>query len=576
MILLTNFLTVADDSDLDVVIENIQNAEIELIAVSDSVSYSNNDDHNSCNFTQDPNKKDNQLQSEKIFEEMVNNIEGACLCHIDYVEEQLHYFQKKATRAHPWNVALTIGSEFSINVSAFVYIQDEKFFTSFKTRCFEDNTATKMVTEYTKNNEVIEKPDIEDLLKAYAYGSKLVALDEPDAIYKSGSKCLKCLAFTKRKNLAVEYFAGKGSHIIVPQKGFEKSSMLFALLIKAMMAKDYAMIARKVYRENTKVSIVALIPRIEEEGSYLIMIELPFAEDLKYLAFPKLNSKSTEPNDEQMKAMSKLIDSMDLMKAIDDDSGISEAFKYNTTLNPFHQHMCRTIAHRALNPNEPLQPVDDELMKIIDVPEKIKIQSKDVAKDVERLFPVEIVEFKVKKPFGQKSVYDTQTQNILSSMNTDEDDIEHHDDKAIVAVGSATPCEDFLYLVRKSSERFSVLCEQMHSIIYELLFKSTSDLSEKIKECVMVLRESSKINSPFTYNKWLNDIKETMVKRNKLNEWDNIFVKEGFGLITINESPISTITIEEQLEFYEINKKSGFSGRTSMAVDDEDDLEDLL
>lgn len=67
-----------------------------------------------------------------------------------------------------------------------------------------------------------------------------------------------------------------------------------------------------------------------------------------------------------------------------------------------------------------------------------------------------------------------------------------------------------------------------------------------------------------------------MMKRNKIDQWHKIFTTEGLGLITINESPISTISLEQQLEFYEVTDKS-LTTRTVFGDDEEvDELEALL
>lgn len=503
---------------------------------------------------------------------MIKQIEGAILCHLDYVESQLLYFQKKIGRPMPWNCSLKIGSSLSINVSAYVHVQEEKFFSSFKTHCIEDNTVTKTVKDYVSNNEIIEKPDDTDVTKGYVYGSKVVVIDGPDQEYQSGDKCLTLLGMCKANLLTPEKFTGKGSHIVVPQKGFEKSVDLFIALVKSMIKKDYIMLARKVYRGGAKPHVVALIPQVTDDNDMcLVMIELPFYEDTSEWAFPKLDSKNTQPNDEQMDAMKNLIDSMDLMNAVDNDSGITEAFTLETSLNPFHQHMCKTVAYRALNPNQPLPPFDEDLMKMIDIPDKIKKQSEEFIKNIEEMFPVEIVKQREKKPFGQNLPGHQNTDILAETQIADSD---QSNERIITSVGSATPSEDFYYLIRKGTERFGVLCEQIQSIIYEFIFKTTSDLSQKLSETVMAYREMAKVHGPFYYNNWIAEIKTTMVKRNKIDEWNNIIVKEGFGLISINESPISSVSIEDQLEFYEVISKDYTA--TSALPENGDELEELL
>lgn len=495
---------------------------------------------------------------------MSESIESSNLCHIDYVESQLVYFQKKTARGMPWNVGMKIGSELTINVSAYVYIQQASI-VSFKSEYEEMNTVTKMVTDYTRNNETIEKPNPEDIVNAYFYGSKLNPVDDSNDCY---DKCLSCLGFAERKNFNTNLFAGKGCHIVVPQKDCPKAAQLFSSLVENMIQNDFFMVARKVYRKGSKSMIVGLFPEKTETGLVLVMIEMPYEQDIHRCRYEKFRMKqSTKPSDEQMEAMKNLVESMDLMNALDDDSGISEAFTIENTPNPFHQYICRVVAHRATHPNDPLPTFHDELKKMIDVPEKIKYESADAIKKIEQLFPLEIIHHNERKVFGQKST----DPEIAVGDAADDVTVERH----VIAVGTVTPAEDFLFLVDKKAERFGKLCEQIEGVIYELMFKTAADCGVKIIESILAYRESAKAHGPFNYNTWIKEFKKLMISKNKVDEWNKYIVKEGFGLITINESPISTVTIEENLEFYEMVSTEATSMNTSVYLED-DNLENLL
>lgn len=97
---------------------------------------------------------------------------------------------------------------------------------------------------------------------------------------------------------------------------------------------------------------------------------------------------------------------------------------------------------------------------------------------------------------------------------------------------------------------------------------------QKILESIMMYREQSKLYGPFNYNNWVKELKAVIVQRNRLDFWETI-VKEGFGLITVNESGISTITADEQQAFYDIASKDT-NQPTAMEYEDDDDLEALL
>ena len=241
---------------------------------------------------------------------MTEQIDGACLCHIDHVESQLMFYQRKAKKPFPWNTALTIGSDFRINISGYVHVKEEPFFESFKTACFAPNTITKMTTTYTRNNEEIEKPDEQDIVTAFMYGGEICPVDE-DMKIENGKKCLACIAFCKKSSIPPQFNNGEGCHLVVPQRNEGKSPKLFASLVRSMQRTGYDMVARKVYRDNLKPHLVLLSPKISKDGGmYLSMVELPYAEDIVYTQFPSLKSEKNKTSDEQAAAMSKLIKSI--------------------------------------------------------------------------------------------------------------------------------------------------------------------------------------------------------------------------------------------------------------------------
>lgn len=90
----------------------------------------------------------------------------------------------------------------------------------------------------------------------------------------------------------------------------------------------------------------------------------------------------------------------------------------------------------------------------------------------------------------------------------------------------------------------------------------------------MMYREQSKLYGPFNYNNWVKELKTVIVQRNRLDFWETM-VKEGFGLITANESAISSVTAEEQQAFYDIASKDT-NQPTAMEHEDDEDLDALL
>lgn len=565
ILLLTNFLVSTDEGNLDVIIQSIQDNQVELLAISDCIEHTN--ELKNTHFTQNPEATNTQTNSQRLFSNVIEQV-GGFLAHIDVAENQLMTFDKKKTRPMPWNAIFTIGSHLKINCSAYVSVQEEKFLAPFKVESINPNTITRLVTEYAKNNQPVEKPDEEDVIKAYAYGSTLVPLED-DVLYERNEKCFACLAFTKRELVLNEYLVGRGCHVVLPQKGFSKSPRLFGGLVDALKKRDMVIIARKVYRGGLNPKIVALFPDFLDGVPYMTMIEMAFSNDIALLSFPKLKTKKTEPTPEQERAIEELVNSMDLMNATD-ETGIAEAFSLETSLNIVNQHLCRTVAFRALHPTDPLPTIDPELMAMIDVPPKLKEASEDIVKELEELFPLQMVERKLKKVFGKSSTDSMVLDDVADP------DIQDLDDKkkSIVAIGTVTPADDFGYLLKKG-ERFGTLAEQIQTVIYDLIFRTASMQTEKILECIMMYREQSKIHAPFNYNNWIKEMKNVIIQKNRLDFWQESIVKEGFGLISVEEAPISNVRTKDQQEFYEVASKDTHHV-SSMTVDDDDDLDALM
>lgn len=187
------------------------------------------------------------------------------------------------------------------------------------------------------------------LIKGYMYGTTEVPFDESiDIKFKSGSKCFMCIGFTDKLYLPEEYLFGKGSHVVLAHGKYPGSEKMIAALVKAMIKTNTAMIVRRVYINNAAPKLVALLPTYHEKYPSFSMMELQFAEDCVSFDFPKFRGKKNAPTDEQIEAMENLIDVLDLENAIDDDSGITEAFAYKKTLDPANQYIFNMIAHRLV------------------------------------------------------------------------------------------------------------------------------------------------------------------------------------------------------------------------------------
>lgn len=180
------------------------------------------------------------------------------------------------------------------------------------------------------------------------YGTSVIPCTEDFNIKLKGTeKCLMCIGFTNEESVLDEYLCGIGTSIIVANKNCEQSKEALTSLIDAMISTKKVMIARKVYRASLSPKLVVLIPTRRSNYPCFSAMELNFAENLIYFNFPSLKNSKYDPTAEQLDVIDKLIDSMDLMDAFDDDAdNPREAFAYKKTLNPSTQYIYRCLAQR--------------------------------------------------------------------------------------------------------------------------------------------------------------------------------------------------------------------------------------
>lgn len=389
------------------------------------------------------------------------------------------------------------------------------------------------------------------------YGGVAVVYD--DVTFENGGKALRCVGFTNQSNIWNEHLEGKSIWMVVPQKGMKVSTNQFSALIQAMKKANLAIIARYTYRNGTAPKLMALFPHDDS----MLMYELFFKDNIVSINLPSLMSKKHTPNEEQLKFMDNFIDAMDL----------------STTKNPMHdrlnnlvdpgvQHAYRVIAHRAINPSDPIPVIDDDLKSLITPPILPNIDYVQMKK----LFPVEPVKLTTQEKLRQN------IQNIDKDVIDENDliaNIEAKNDSEIIEIGTIRPHEDFLYLLNRG-ERFTVLAAQLQTVIFNLVTKAMVSMDDKIHQALLTYRETAKLKGPYQYNDWIVTLKELLKEREKMTLWE-LIVGENLGLITKDESESSTVTSEEAAAFYKADEFCTQAKRsTDMDTGEANDLFDEL
>ncbi|KAB1279513.1 X-ray repair cross-complementing protein 5 [Camelus dromedarius] len=121
----------------------------------------------------------------------------------------------------------------------------------------------------------------------------------------------------------------------------------------------------------------------------LVYIQLPFMEDLRQYMFSSLqNKKKCTPTEAQLSAVDALIDSMSLVKRDEEDGTIEDLFPTTKIPNPQFQRLFQCLLHRALHPQEPLPPIQQHILNMLDPPAEVTANCQDPLSKIKALFPL--------------------------------------------------------------------------------------------------------------------------------------------------------------------------------------------
>ena len=114
------------------------------------------------------------------------------------------------------------------------------------------------------------------------------------------------------------------TNILIAQRANDTASLALSSFIHALFELECYAVARLVAKENKPPLMVLLAPSIEPDYECLLEVQIPFAEDIRTYRFPPLDKVITVsgkvvtehrnlPNDDLVNAMSKYVDSMELV-----------------------------------------------------------------------------------------------------------------------------------------------------------------------------------------------------------------------------------------------------------------------
>lgn len=506
-------------------------------------------------------------ESIQLARQFVESTDGATAT-FEHTMQYLLFHRKKAVKAMPWNVDLSIGPNIKIPVSSYIRLKVEPALKKWM-KAVKDPIANTTSTSETlvKIREFVnqdnEKVEQSDTITGYHYGQKIVPFSEcdKDMLYKSGEKCLSIYGFTNADNIQWQNLSGDGLQYVYARKDDKKAQEVLKCLVMNLHELNLVGIVRKVHNNNNAPKMFALLPVIDTNFVCLSMIALIYKEDIKQMSFPSTNLKKHECTNEQVNAFVDLIKAMDLTKAYDETFDDSEAFPIAECYSPSAQYVFDCIAFRAMNPDKPLPKPRKEIMDLFEVPPMLVKNAKEPINKIKTLFTLNKVK---SKPKRNKDIgMDIDLLQPLIDMQSGLDQNMKAEDAGVSDIPKVTmPAPEIPITVKNIStvdpvgnykalknqnKTLSELGPEMTKVIENLIIYNIDGNYSKAVDAMKYLRNDYVKDDPTNYNSWLQKFKLELHESDKKNVL-NLIMENKVGFILKEENALSTYDTEDSHE----------------------------
>ncbi|TDH07014.1 hypothetical protein EPR50_G00119080 [Perca flavescens] len=494
--------------------------------------------------------------------------------------EQLCMFKRIERKPMAWPCQLTIGSCLPIRIVGYKAVTEEKLKKTWTTVDAQTNQKddVKRETVYCLDDDNETEVQKDDTIQGFRYGSDIVPfskVDQDQMKYKHDGKCFAVLGFSKQSMLQRHQFMGTQVIKIFSAKDDEHAGVALSALIRALDELNMVAIVRYAYDRRSNPQVGAAFPCIKQDYECLMYVQLPFMEDLRQFTFPSLaNNKKFTPSDTQLSAVDSLIDSMMLVEGDDQ----KDMFKVHHIPNPAFQRHFQCLHHRAVNPGTPLPPMEPWLKAALECPDVISERCQAPLEEIKRKFPLTEVEKKKKlKTSAQIFGKDSEEPDAKKAKGDEEEEEYSLADIAegsVTSVGSVDPARDFRTLIRKKSLPFGEVCQQLTRRIEQLLSNKNTHYYMKSITCIQAFREQSvKLGDANLYNGYLQSLKRSIPNRGLEVFWD-LLVQDAITLISKDEVEGSTVSKNEANQFLVTEEKK--EEAAAPQAEDTGDVDDLL
>lgn len=498
--------------------------------------------------------------------------------------ERLSMFKKIERRPAAWSCQLTIGSNLSIRIVAYKSLTEEKvkkMWTVVDAKTLKKEDVQKE-TVYCLNDDDETEVQKDDTIQGFRYGSDIIPFskeDEEQMKYKTEAKCFSVLGFSRSSQIQRHCYMGNQVLKVFAAKDDENAAVAFSALVHALDELKVVAIVRYVYDRRCNPQIGVAFPYIKDAYECLIYVQLPYTEDVRQYVFSSLkNNKKFTPTADQLSAVDSLIDSMNLVYEDDDGETFEDLFKPSKIPNPHFQRLYQCLQHKAFHPNEPLPPIEQHLLEMLEMPCMVKERCQVPLEKVKALFPLK----DVGKKKEEKTAQDIFKDDNEDGPNPKKQKIEDEEDSFsiiklaegnVTSVGSVNPAEDFRILVRQKNADFKDVSQQLINRIDQFLEHKSSQYYMKGINCIRVFREEAmKLSKVRCFNDFLQALKSKVEDKALVDFWE-IVVQDRISLITKDEAEGSSVTSEEAEKFLAPKEKKN---EPLSATDEGGDVDDLL
>ncbi|KAF6714527.1 X-ray repair cross-complementing protein 5 [Oryzias melastigma] len=600
IVLLTDLCTPASPDKLEVIVENLKQAEITLqfflpFPVEDDEEGEEDGEHGDPGH---PGAGKGLSREQQSGLEMVKHI----MLSLDEEDglnevytfrnaiEQLRMFKRIERRPMAWPCQLTIGSSLSIRIVGYKAVTEERLKKMWITVDAQTNNKedVKRETVYCLDDDNETEVQKEDIIQGFRYGSDIVPfskVDQEQMKYKHDGKSFAVLGFTKQHLVFRHQFMGSQVVKIFPPKDDEHAGVALSALIRGLDELKMVAIVRYAYDRRSNPQVGAAFPCIKQNYECLIYVQLPFMEDLRPFAFPSLENNKKILSfrydwETQLSAVDSLIDSMMLVEK-DESGDLIDLLKPHHIPNPAFQRHFQCLHHRAVNPGTPLPPLEPWLQAVLDRPEVIKERCQASLEEIKRKFPLTEVE-KKKKLKTSAQIFGKDSDEANADKGKEDEAEEEYNladiaEGSVTSVGSVDPARDFRLLLKQKSLPFGEVCQQLTHRIEQLLSNKNTQYYMKSITCIQAFREQSvKMANTDLYNSYLQSLKRSIPSRGLEVFWD-LLVQDGVTLISSEEVSGSLISKNEANEFLKAEEiKEEAAAPPAEDTGDVDDLLDMM